>query len=81
MLKNDEHMKKVRAKLVIQQTSINKFEERKRRTHDKKFAKQIKAHNMQEKHRKKKRALEEIEQWKKSGKEPKKGMKKGKYEA
>eukprot|EP00826_Nyctotherus_ovalis_P020014 TRINITY_DN16248_c0_g2_i4.p2 TRINITY_DN16248_c0_g2~~TRINITY_DN16248_c0_g2_i4.p2 ORF type:complete len:205 (+),score=68.63 TRINITY_DN16248_c0_g2_i4:165-779(+) len=71
MMKSDAHMRKVKQRLLTQENSINKFEERKRRVHDQKFAKKIKAVKEQEKHKKKKMALEEIEKWKKNIKEKK----------
>ena len=41
MLKSDEQMRKVKEKLLSQQTNINKGEERKRRKEDQKFAKKV----------------------------------------
>ena len=41
MVKSDEQMKKVKQKLLKQQNNIEKFEERKRRKQDQKFAKKV----------------------------------------
>jgi len=41
MIKTDEQMRKVKQRLMAQQTNIDKFEERKRRKTDQKFAKKV----------------------------------------
>ncbi len=41
MLKTDEQMRRVKQKLLSQQTNIAKFEERKRRKADQKFGKRV----------------------------------------
>jgi rRNA-processing protein EBP2 len=41
MVKTDGHMKRVKQKLLEQQNNMNKFEERKRRKQDQKFAKKV----------------------------------------
>ena len=41
MMKSDVQMKKVKQRLLAQEENISKFEERKRRVHDKKYSKKV----------------------------------------
>lgn len=53
MLKSDDHMAKVKSRLLQQQVKIQNFEERKQRVENKKFHKAIKAYKQTEKHKEK----------------------------
>lgn len=69
MLKTDEHMAKVKGRLMKQQQKVNSFEERKQRLENKKFHKAIKAYKQQEKHKEKRQNMEAITNLKKKIKE------------
>lgn len=60
MMKTDEHMGKVKSRLLKQQVKIQTFEERKLRAENKKFHKAIKDHTMKEKHSVKRENMEAI---------------------
>jgi len=60
MLKSDEHMAKVKSRLLQQQVKVQNFEERKQRLENKKFHKAMKAHKQTERHREKRQNLEQI---------------------
>jgi len=65
MFKSDKQMKKIKERLVNQQTNIDKFEVRKRRRQDQKFAKKIKAFKEQQKHKQKKKEMQDVDKWRK----------------
>jgi rRNA-processing protein EBP2 len=50
MLKTDEHMAKVKSRLLQQQQKVQTFEEKKQRMENKKFHKAIKAYKQTERH-------------------------------
>jgi len=58
MLKTDEHMRKIKSRLVHQQVKIATFEEKKQRLENKKFHKAIKDYKQKEKHMEKRMNLE-----------------------
>lgn len=58
MIKTDEHMGKVKSRLVQQQQKVQTFEERKSRMENKKFHKAIKAYKQTEKHNEKRQNVE-----------------------
>lgn len=58
MIKTDEHMGKVKSRLVQQQQKVQTFEERKSRMENKKFHKAIKAYKQTEKHKEKRQNVE-----------------------
>lgn len=64
MLKSDEHMAKVKSKLLQQQVKIQNFEERKQRLENKKFHKAIKAFKQSEKHKEKRENVNQINKFK-----------------
>lgn len=65
MLKNDQHMAKVKSRLLQQQVKIQNFEERKQRIENKKFHKAIKAYKQNEKHKEKRDNQDKISHFKK----------------
>ena len=65
MLKSDGHMKKIKGRLLQQQSRIKAFEEKKGRAENKKFHKALKDHKMRTKHAEKKENLKNIEKLKK----------------
>jgi rRNA-processing protein EBP2 len=60
MLKTDEHMAKVKSRLLQQQQKVQTFEEKKQKLENKKFHKAIKAYKQTEKHSEKRRNVEQI---------------------
>jgi len=68
MFKTDEQMLKVRSRIVDEQKRISAVEERKRNQANAKFGKAVGIKRMEEKQKKKKAGLAEIENWKKSDK-------------
>ena len=69
MLKNDEHMVKVKSRLLKQQVKIKTFEEKKLRAENKKFHKALKDFKMKNKHQQKKENVEMISKLKQRIKE------------
>ena len=65
MLKSDEHMIKVKSKLLQQQQKVQTFEEKKQKMENKRFHKAIKAYKQNEKHREKRDNIEQINTFKK----------------
>lgn len=64
MFKTDEQMLKVRARIVDEQKRISTVEERKRNQANAKFGKAVGVKRMEEKAKKKKQTLQELEKWK-----------------
>jgi rRNA-processing protein EBP2 len=64
MLKSDEQMENVKKQIIREQTYIKKFEQKKQKFQNIKFAKSIKDFQNKEKSAFKKRTLEGIEKWK-----------------
>lgn len=73
MLKSDEHMAKVKSRLLQQQEKIKTFEEKRARFENKKFHKAIKAYKQTEKHQEKRDNVDKIQQFKKKIAEKKDG--------
>lgn len=71
MLKSDEHMAKVKSRLLQQQQKVQTFEEKKSRLENKKFHKAIKAYKQTERHQEKRDNFKKIDQLKKKIKESK----------
>jgi rRNA-processing protein EBP2 len=69
MLKSDEHMAKVKSRLLQQQSKIKTFEEKQSRMENKKFHKAIKAYKQTERHSEKRQNVEQINTLKKKIKE------------
>lgn len=67
MLKTDQHMAKVKDKLIYEQKKISVVEERKKSQAHKKVAKQVMAEKVKQRSQEKKQTLEGIKQWKKRG--------------
>lgn len=65
MLKTDEHMAKVKSRLLQQSKKVASFEEKKQRFENKKFHKAIKAYKQGEKHQEKRQNVENINTLKK----------------
>jgi rRNA-processing protein EBP2 len=64
MMKSDEHMRKIKAKILKQEEKIKQFEEKKLRLDNKKFHKRIKAFKQETKSRDKRESNKKIEQYK-----------------
>lgn len=65
MLKSDEHMAKVKSRLLQQQQKVQTFEEKRQKLENKKFHKAIKAYKQTEKHKEKRHNVEQINTLKK----------------
>ena len=65
MLKSDEQMGRVKARLLKQQEKIKTFEEKKQRTENKKFHRAIKEFKMKSKHAEKRENMASIQSLKK----------------
>eukprot|EP01098_Paradermamoeba_levis_P008343 TRINITY_DN3466_c0_g1_i2.p1 TRINITY_DN3466_c0_g1~~TRINITY_DN3466_c0_g1_i2.p1 ORF type:complete len:278 (-),score=113.92 TRINITY_DN3466_c0_g1_i2:477-1268(-) len=63
MLKSDDHMKKVRLKLLHEKQRIEEFEEKKKQQEMKKFGKKVQVEKQQQKQKQKKDTLAAIKQW------------------
>eukprot|EP01083_Nonionella_stella_P228335 809294_1 len=64
MVKSDIHMKKVKERLVSEQTAVSRVEDRKRRAAERKFAKKAHSERIQEKAFHKRSEEGKIKQWK-----------------
>ena len=65
MLKTDDHMAKVKSKILQQQQKVQTFEEKKAKLENKKFHKAIKAYKQTEKHQEKRQNVDKINTLKK----------------
>lgn len=65
MLKSDEHMAKVKKRLVEQQQKVKSFEDKRQKFENKKFHKAIKAYKQTEKHKEKRQNVDQINTLKK----------------
>ena len=65
MIKTDEHMAKVKSKLLDEKERMEVVAERKRSAETKKFMKQTRANALQAKEKQKKETLEKVKKWKK----------------
>jgi len=65
MLKSDQHMEKVRGRLISEQKSIDEADERKKQKEMKKYGKQLQVQQLQEKQKKKKAEIQSIQKWRK----------------
>jgi len=69
MIKTDDHMKKVRVRLLQEKQRIEEFEEKKKQKEMKKFGKQVQIEKQQEKIKNKKDNLESIKKWREKKKQ------------
>lgn len=69
MYKTDEHMAKVKSRILQQQVKIKTFEEKKQRAENKRFHKALKDFKMKAKHSEKRENMEQINQLKRKIKE------------
>ncbi|KAL6047877.1 Ebp2-domain-containing protein [Balamuthia mandrillaris] len=69
MVKSDQHMKKVRAKLLSEKKNLEVAAEKRKQRELKKFGKQVQAEKQQERAKQKKQQLEAIKQWRKERKQ------------
>lgn len=60
MVKTDEHMKTIKARLLKQQQKIQKFEDKKGRVENKKFHKALKSFTQKKRHEEKKQNVTAI---------------------
>lgn len=65
MLKSDEHMRRVRDKLLFEQKKMDAFEKRKKQQDAKVYAKQLQAERTKEKNKSKKEQMEAVRRWRK----------------
>lgn len=65
MLKSDDHMARVKDRLLFEQKKITAVEERRKQQENRKFSKALKSHKAKEKTEDKKRTLDAVKQWKK----------------
>ncbi|CAM9163275.1 unnamed protein product [Chrysoparadoxa australica] len=68
MIKSDEHMAKIKDKLIFEQKKMEAFDQRKQSHEQRKFAKELKQRKAKEKATKKAEALGAVEQWKRESK-------------
>jgi len=68
MIKSDEHMQRIRKKLVVEQQRLKQIEDRRKQREMKKFGKQMQANVLQERAKKKRMDDEKIKQWRKGHK-------------
>jgi len=66
MVKSDQHMQKVKSKLITEKKTIEQSEERKRQKDMKKYGKQVQVQQQQERQKKKKAEIQSIEKWRKA---------------
>ena len=66
MVKTDDHMERVRQRLVDEASGIKASEEAKKQRHLKKFGKQVQVAKLQERQREKKGLAEKVKEFKKS---------------
>lgn len=65
MLKSDQHMERIKKKLIVEKKRIETIEERKKQNQQKKFGKQMQLEAKQEKEKAKKREIEKVNKWRK----------------
>ncbi|CAM9461623.1 unnamed protein product [Phaeothamnion confervicola] len=68
MVKSDQHMAKIKDKLIFEQKKMEAFEQRKQRQDQRKYAKQVSAAKATERTARKKETLDAIDQWRKTAK-------------
>jgi rRNA-processing protein EBP2 len=68
MVKSDEHMKRVRAELIFEQTQQETREERRKAREQKRYGKQVQAEKLKERTLQKKESIKSIEKWRKQRK-------------
>jgi len=66
MLKTDEHMQRVKNKLLVEQNQIEQSEQKRKQRDLKKYGKQIQQQQIQQKQKQKKQELESISKWRKA---------------
>ena len=69
MVKSDEHMKRVRAELIFEQTSQETREERRKAREQKRYGKQVQAEKIKERTLKKKESIKNLDKWRKQRKQ------------
>ena len=65
MVKSDEHMKRVRAELIFEQTSLETREERRKAREQKRYGKQVQAEKLKERTLQKKESIKSLDKWRK----------------
>ena len=68
MVKSDEHMKRVRAELIFEQTSLETREERRKAREQKRYGKQVQAEKLKERTLQKKESIKSLDKWRKQRK-------------
>jgi rRNA-processing protein EBP2 len=68
MVKSDEHMKRVRAELIFEQTSQETREERRKAREQKRYGKQVQAEKLKERTLQKKDSIKSLDKWRKQRK-------------
>jgi len=69
MVKSDEHMKRVRAELIFEQTAQETREERRKARESKRYGKQVEAEKLKERTLKKKESIKNLDKWRKQRKQ------------
>ena len=69
MVKSDEHMKRVRAELIFEQTAQETREERRKAREQKRYGKQVQAEKLKERTLKKKESIKNLDKWRKQRKQ------------
>ena len=65
MVKDDQHMKRVKAKLLLEKQRIDDAEERRKARESKRFAKHVQAEKLKERAQAKKAQIQSVEKWRK----------------
>ena len=68
MVKSDEHMKRVRAELIFEQTSLETTDERRKAREQKRYGKQVQAEKLKERTLQKKDSIKNLDKWRKQRK-------------
>lgn len=68
MVKSDEHMKRVRAELIFEQTSMETKDERRKAREQKRYGKQVQAEKLKERTLQKKDSIKSLDKWRKQRK-------------
>ena len=68
MVKSDEHMKRVRAELIFEQTKQETTDERRKAREQKRYGKQVQAEKLKERTLRKKDSIKNLDKWRKQRK-------------
>jgi rRNA-processing protein EBP2 len=68
MVKSDEHMKRVRAELIFEQTRQETTDERRKAREQKRYGKQVQAEKLKERTLQKKDSIKNLDKWRKQRK-------------